>query len=236
MQDMQKVHISNLNGKLQDFQAISVNTLTNEFCQDMHNTKRSDVICKKCYSFATLESKRFGSNLENALQRNSDLLSKPLDKDCIPFINAAYFRFNAHGELINRTHFENYILIARHNPNCRFALWTKRKDIVNLVKRDMKQNSDEFPNNLILVWSNPVVDDVHWTPPRNFNYVFNNVTEDPIDVPYLTDFRDPASPVYTKPALPNVHYKPCTGQKCKDCLNCYDFDNKPCIIEKVKNR
>ena len=139
---MQTIHISKLNGKLEGFQAISVNTLSNDFCQAMHNIKRDDVICRKCYSFATLESKRFGSNLEKALQRNSDLLSKPLDEDCVPFINAAYFRFDAHGELINRVHFENLILIARNNSHCKFALWTKRKDIVNLVKRDMKQNSD----------------------------------------------------------------------------------------------
>ena len=216
---MQTIHISKLNGKLEGFQAISVNTVSNKFCQDMHNTKRDDVICRKCYSFATLESKRFGNNLENALQRNSDLLYKPLDKNCLPFINAAYFRFDAHGELINHVHFKNLILIAKHNPHCKFALWTKRKDIVNLVKRDMKQNSDEFPNNLILVWSNPIVDDVHFVPPKGFDYVFNNVTGS-------------ASPI----VIDDIHYKPCTGQKCKDCLNCYDFDNNPCVIEKVKNR
>lgn len=231
---MQTVHISKLNGKLKDFQAISVNTITNKFCQDMHNTKRDDVICKKCYSFATLESKRFGNNLENALQRNSDLLYKPLDKNCLPFINAAYFRFNAHGELINHVHFKNLILIAKHNPHCKFALWTKRKDIVNLVKRDMERNSDEFPNNLILVWSNPIVDDVHWRPPTNFDYVFNNVTSDEVDVMY----KDWLTGKYamTTNAVADKHYKPCTGQKCKDCLNCYDFDNNPCVIEKVKNR
>ena len=42
---MQTIHISKLNGKLQDFQAISVNTLSNDFCQAMHNIKRDDVIC-----------------------------------------------------------------------------------------------------------------------------------------------------------------------------------------------
>ena len=214
---MQEVHISKLNGKLEGFQAISVNTITNKFCQDMHNTKRDDVICRKCYSFATLESKRFGNNLEKALQRNSDLLSKPLDEDCIPFINAAYFRFDAHGELINRTHFENLILIAQYNPKCNFALWTKRRDIVNLVKRDMEQDNRPFPDNLILVWSNPVVDDVHFEPPKGFDYVFNNVTHDTNSVN-------------------DTCYKPCTGQKCRDCLNCYDFGNNPCVIEKVKNR
>ena len=234
MQDMQTVHISNLNGKLEGFQAISVNTVTNDFCQDMHNSKRDDIICKKCYSFATLESKRFGNNLEKALQRNSNLLAKPLDKDCIPFINSAYFRFDAHGELINRVHFENIILIANHNPRCNFALWTKRRDIINLVKRDMEQDGTPFPDNLILVWSNPVVDDVHWTPPRNFNYVFNNVTGDEMDVMY----KDSAGGGYamTANAVADKHYKPCTGQKGKDCLNCYDFGNNPCIIEKVKNR
>ena len=218
---MQTIHISKLNGKLQDFQAISVNTLSNDFCQAMHNIKRDDVICRKCYSFATLESKRFGSNLEKALQRNSDLLYKPLDKNCLPFINAAYFRFHAHGELINHVHFKNLILIAKHNPHCKFALWTKRKDIVNLVKRDMKQNSDEFPNNLILVWSNPIVDSVHFQTPEGFDYVFNNVTNDH----YVNNFDS-----YYK------YHQPCTGQKCKDCLNCYDFNNNPCVIEKVKNR
>tara|TARA_Y100000004_G_scaffold22038_1_gene22456 strand:- start:984 stop:1679 length:696 start_codon:yes stop_codon:yes gene_type:complete len=231
---MQTIHISNLNGKLKDFQAISVNTVSNTFCQAMHNTKRDDVICKKCYSFSTLESKRFGNNLENALQRNSDLLYKPLDKNCLPFINAAYFRFNAHGELINHVHFKNLILIAKHNPHCKFALWTKRKDIVRLVKRDMKQNSDEFPNNLILVWSNPIVDDVHFVPPKGFDYVFNNVTNDEVDVMYKD--RITGGYAMATNAVADKHYKPCTGQKCKDCLNCYDFGNNPCVIEKVKNR
>jgi len=214
---MQTIHISKLNGKLEGFQAISVNTITNVFCQVMHSTKRDDVICKKCYSFATLESKRYGNNLEKALQRNSDLLSKPLDEDCIPFINAAYFRFDAHGELINCVHFENLILIARNNSHCKFALWTKRKDIVNLAKHHLEQEGRRFPDNLILVWSNPIVDDVHWQPPANFDYVFNNVTHD-------------------KDSVDDASYKPCTGQKCRDCLNCYDFDNNPCVIEKVKNR
>tara|TARA_Y100000592_G_scaffold19998_1_gene30682 strand:+ start:3198 stop:3893 length:696 start_codon:yes stop_codon:yes gene_type:complete len=231
---MQTVHISKLNGKLQDFQAISVNTITNKFCQDMHNTKRDDVICRKCYSFATLESKRFGNNLENALQRNSDLLSKPLDEDCVPFINAAYFRFNAHGELINRVHFENLILIARNNSHCKFALWTKRKDIVNLVKRDLEQEGRRFPNNLILVWSNPIVNDVHFNPPQGFDYVFNNVTYDEADIIYKDRVRGGYAMAIN--AVADKHYKPCTGQKCKDCLNCYEFHGNPCVIEKVKNR
>ena len=141
---MQTIHISNLNGKLKDFQAISVNTVSNTFCQAMHNTKRDDVICKKCYSFSTLESKRFGNNLENALQRNSDLLYKPLDKNCLPFINAAYFRFNAHGELINHVHFKNLILIAKHNPHCKFALWTSSTIGLDHTKIRLFGNSSEF--------------------------------------------------------------------------------------------
>ena len=36
---MSSVHISNLNGKLEKFRAISVNTLSNKFCQKMHNVK-----------------------------------------------------------------------------------------------------------------------------------------------------------------------------------------------------
>jgi len=198
-----QVHISKMTGKLDGFKAISTNTVTNAFCIKMNAT--GDTICRQCYSHGMLKSYR--KNMQGALQRNSDLLSsRVLDPSELPTILDAFFRINAHGELINATHLENICRIAEHNPHCNVALWTKRKDIISRVfaKR-------EKPSNLILIWSNPLIDKVVYTPPKHFDRVFNNVTYE------------------HKPEEQN-----CTGQKCKDCLLCYRRDTTNVIVEAVK--
>jgi len=108
--------------------------------------------------------------------------------------------------MINAMHLENICKIAEHNPHCNVALWTKRKDIVSrmFAKR-------EKPSNLILIWSNPKIDKVVYTPPKHFDRVFNNVSYE------------------HKPDEQN-----CTGQKCKDCLLCYRHDTTNVIVEAVK--
>ena len=42
-------------GKMQDIRSINTNTLTNEFCIKMHNTKNKLIICGHCYSYEQLE-------------------------------------------------------------------------------------------------------------------------------------------------------------------------------------
>ena len=69
--------------------------------------------------------------------------------DLLPTILDAFFRFNAHGELINLTHLENLVRIAKKNPHCNFALWTKRNDLI--VKYFKTRDK---PKNFILVYSN----------------------------------------------------------------------------------
>lgn len=155
-----KIKISTLTGKLKGFQAINTNTLSNEFCSKMRKT---DAICKDCYSAAMLQGVR--KNCEAPWQRNSELLSsRTLEKHELPTINAHSFRFHAHGELINATHFNNYINIARKNPYTTFALWTKR---INLVK------DFHIPDNLIMIYSNPRTDKVLTRIPKGFDKVFN---------------------------------------------------------------
>ena len=203
------IHISKLTGKLEDFRAISVNTLTNEFCNKMHNSQyvKKDHICPKCYSFALLMG--FRKNVAPALERNSRLLSsRLLSYDELPFINDAYFRFDAHGELINPLHLLNYINIVRKNHGCNFALWTKRKDLIN---RYFKLGYTK-PDNLILIYSNPRISNIMDTPPKYFDRTFNNVLEHE-----------------------EVEHQNCTGQQCKNCLLCYTPNNGvTTIVEKVK--
>lgn len=202
---MSAVHISKMNGKLDGFRAISTNTVTNPFCVKM-NKANEDVICSHCYSHTMLNTYR--KNMQDALQRNSDLLSTSVlsEKD-LPTILDAYFRFSAHGELINQIHLHNLVLIVKHNPHCNFALWTKRKD---LIAQYFSLN--EKPVNLILIYSNPRISNVLNTPPKYFDRTFNNVLEHE-----------------------QVERQNCTGQQCKNCLLCYVPNNGvTTIVEKVK--
>ena len=200
------VHISTMSGKLEGFRAISTNTLTNKFCIKMNKANKK-TICKVCYSHIMLNG--FRKNMANALQRNSDLLSsRSLTKEELPFIMDSFFRFSAHGELINIQHLANLTEIAEHNPHCTFSLWTKRKD---LVERLFSYRAK--PSNLILIYSNPKISSIipkHGIP-EYFDKTFNNV------------LADEAVPLQN-----------CTGQKCKDCLLCYKHDTTPTIVEKVK--
>jgi len=205
------LHLSNLTGKLERIRAISTNTLTNHYCNVMHTVKDDSIICTKCYSWAMLQG--FRKNVAIATQRNSDILSKTLiPYDDVEVIKDDIFRFNAHGELINTMHFKNLVNIARKNPDCTFALWTKRK---NLVARYFKhwRNAINKPSNLILIYSNPRIDKLMTRPPKWFDKTFNNVSPQNF-----------------------VRLQNCTGQKCNNCRICYTHNPLNRIVEGVKNR
>ena len=227
------LHISKPDGKLQRIRAIGTNTLNNTFCRKMNNMQDDKIICTKCYSWAMLQG--FRKNVAKALQRNTEVLAKTLlPYNDVPVIKDDIFRFQHHGELINMKHFKNFVNIARKNPDCTFALWTKRKDIITRYFKDwnyylegVNKNTTirlfnastwhrnlHIPNNLILVYSNPRIDKVITEPPKHFHKVFNNVSPDN-----------------------HTMKQNCTGQKCRDCWLCYS-KHSGCnvIIEGVKNR
>lgn len=214
MTAMNKIHFSKMTGKLDGLQAVSTNTVTNDFCKKRYeeakvkNEKAGKVvdICGVCYSQTMLATYR--KNMQNALQRNSDLLSTTiLPYEDLDNLLVAFLRIDAHGELINETHLINIVNLAKKNPHCAIALWTKRTD---LVKPFFSKN--EKPANLILIYSNPKVGTIMAKPPRFFDRTFNNVLEDE-----------------------HVEKQNCTGQKCKDCMLCYTLNNGvDTIVEKVK--
>ena len=203
---MNVIHISTMTGKLDGLRAISTNTRTNPYCIKQNASGDADNICTKCYSHTMLSSYR--KNMQPALQRNSDALaSRVLSEAELPRITDAYFRFDAHGELINDTHLQNLVLICERNPRTSFALWTKRNDIVSKFFR-----SQSKPANLILIYSNPKISSIMKRPPKHFDRTFNNVLEHE-----------------------HVERQNCTGQKCADCLLCYTPGNGvTTIVEKVK--
>lgn len=202
---MQVIHISKMTGKLDGFKAISSNTITNPYCIKQNQSSDNENICTKCYSHTMLKSYR--KNMQPSLERNSQALSNsilPIEE--LPTIMEAFFRFNAHGELINETHLINLVNIAVKNPHCNFALWTKRNDIISKYF----VNNDK-PKNLILIFSNSKISKVLNQPPKFFDKTFNNVLEHEF-----------------------VGSQNCTGQQCKNCLLCYKHNDVSTIIEKVK--
>jgi hypothetical protein len=145
--------------------------------------------------------------MQACLERNSKLLSGAvLHQQQLPTIMELYFRFQAHGELINMNHLTNIMNICLKNPLTTFVLWTKRND---LIQKYLKDN--EKPKNLILIYSNPKKGKIMSKPPKHFDKTFNNVLEDEF-----------------------VEQQNCSGQKCKDCLLCYKFNDTTTIVEKVK--
>jgi len=199
------IHISKMSGKLEGLRAISTNTTTNDYCIKQYEKKDSKNICTFCYSQEMLRTYR--KNMAQALQRNTDIISKKvIHEDGLPIILDAFFRFNAHGELINEINLINYVNIALKNPHCNFSLWTKRFDILSKYFKDNKK-----PKNFILIYSNPKINHILEVVPKYFDKTFNNVQED------------------LKKEKQN-----CSGQKCKDCLLCYKLDSTNTIVEKVK--
>ena len=192
--------LSKMSGKLEGIQAINTNTTTNEFCIKESSRPDADKICSKCYSMSMLSSYR--KNCQPSFQRNSDILASDAEF-VLPRTSASFVRFHGHGELINEQHFRNFCSIAKDNKHSTFALWTKRVGIV-------RKNLHHVPDNMILVYSNPTIDNVMSSPPRGFDRVFNNVSE---------SYDGEAN---------------CTGQKCMDCLLCYKRDTTKVIVEHVK--
>lgn len=199
---MQTLKITNHrdNGKLAGFNSLNTSVENNSYCQKMNKT---DAICKACYAL-TME-KRF-KNLRVNIQNNSEILSsRILERQELPRVNAVAFRFHSTGELINNTHFINFINIALDNPLTRFVLWSKRVDIINKVLK-----THTLPDNLKLIYSNPKMNSKDIKPPKHFTKVFT---------------------VYSKNTERNdINCK----SKCKDCMLCYTDNNIQNIREMIK--
>jgi hypothetical protein len=109
--------------------------------------------------------KEFRCNCVPPFQNNSEIFSSSiLSEKELPSIKDKYFRLHSHGELINDIHLINFVNIAKKNPNTMFALWTKRKDLINKFK-------GEFPENLILIYSSLKMNKIEKLP-NHFHKVF----------------------------------------------------------------
>ena len=137
--------ITNHEGKMEGIPSISTSSLFNFNC--IHRCNLQNTICSKCYSN---HLQGFRKQLREKLVRNTEILTTRLltkleiQNLCI---SSLFFRFEAFGDLINTTQFENYCNIARFFKNTKFAIWTKNPHvIVEYVKK-----GGRIPKNLTIV-------------------------------------------------------------------------------------
>lgn len=144
----------NHTGKMCDMISLSTSSTCNPTCkarQNMAPDKEGNIcICAKCYAQA-MQDNNFYRHLTDKLVKNSEILSSEI-LTTVPALNVNIFRFEAFGDLINETHFINYLLIAYNNPWTIFSIWTKNPGIMKRVFNDMGY---EKPDNLIIILSSP---------------------------------------------------------------------------------
>jgi hypothetical protein len=176
-------------GKMAGMTSVNTSALGNEFC-----VAQSCGICKSCYAKA---GEAMRPTMKNKFMENNAALVSPIASADLPYFNARYVRFHAFGELLNADHYLNFVNIARKNPDTKFALWTKRKNLVAGVDR---------PANMVLIFSENRLNVPDPEVPAGFNKVFAVYTAD-----YLKE--NPATDIN------------CGARSCVSCLRCYASDD-----------
>lgn len=180
---------------------VSINTSChlNEFCETRRNIAGS--ICASCYAWDQFD--RFPTQaVKNALA-SIIFQGFKFSKADIPFLNYAFVRFEAFGDLANRVQLENYYLIAKQNKHVHFAMWTKNYGlIVNYCKENKR------PKNCIMILSS-----LYENKPeiKLFNELHNAGYFDKYFTVYSTN-EDAES------LNKSIN---CGGNHCAGCLRCY---------------
>lgn len=198
------VWITTHEGKMSGIRSISTNPLSNTFCKTMHGCGNTDMICTHCYATQLV---RFRRSLWEHMEANSELLSKAvLIPSVLPKYDDKLMRFNSFGEIVNANHLINIFSICNANPQTQHVIYSKRMNLI-------EQFHCFIPKNLIIVESNPLVDDVKYSPKSwAADYVFNVVSE--------------------KGADPISCIKSC--DKCRKCYTPRKNGQSKCIVELLK--
>lgn len=196
-----------MTGKMESIRSLNTSHILNANCQKNREDEQS--ICSHCYSYVS--EKRFPI-VENLYKHNYNILSTHVLKAIeVPILNDKLFRFNAHGDLINRVHYNNLIKIVKRNPGTLFALWTKNLDVIykgkGIIQLDNLQYiySDKYLNNLEEI-----------EVPKGFHKVFRVYT--------------------TKTLRNNLNIKVNCPNSCFKCRKCYESNEIQIINEQIKSR
>lgn len=195
----------NMSGKMAGVNCLSTSNLVNPFCAARKNNP--DMICSKCYADSTC--KRYHKLQDNMLTNTAILTTRLFEIDEMPTINAAIFRFEAFGDLINATQCRNYFRLCKANPAVHFALWTKNPGIV----RQAIAAGENKPENLVILLSSAKIGE-------RVN-------------PAKWDFIDKTFTVYRKNEMPPEVIN-CGARCCLTCQRCYHKETESNIREYLK--
>lgn len=185
-------------GKMKGMWSLSTSP-RNHLCYKHSKCKGS--ICEHCYSLAMQNQY---SELDKVLQKNTEILtSRLLSENELPRINnkLKLFRYESFGDSTATVQVANYFNIAEHNPEIKFALWTKNPWIINAA---MEEYGISKPKNLVIIGSSYYINQ----PMTEFYKKY--------------DFIDNIFTVYDKEYINNHHVDiNCGGRSCRDCKKCY---------------
>lgn len=207
---MHGVHFTlNHTGKMEGMQSLSTSCMCNPACAARMKDENS--ICSHC--FAAAMHKRY-RNTAACLAKNSEALSKWVwYPEELPVINAAFFRLESFGDLINVDHARNYLRLCKRNPWTRFALWTKNPGtLARAIEFEGK------PDNLNVILSSPYIN----TPCDASRWPF-------VDKTFTV--WDKAGQKELQAAGGCIN---CGSRKCLDCLLCYTKNDVTVINESLK--
>lgn len=203
---------TNHTGKMKGMISISTSALVNEGCK-----KRKDIngsICSKCYACTQLTHYK---TQNDCYIKNGIILSGAVyPVEDMPFINGAFIRFEAFGDLINENHFANFVNIAKKNPHATFTLFTKAPYVVESALK----NGIEKPDNMIIVVSDLMI---------------NGGKLSPVELLAKYPFADKIFIVYDKKEIKEKEIDiNCGARSCIGCLNCYKKNDINIMREMLK--
>lgn len=202
------VYISTgMTGKMEGIPAISTSVLSNPVCAA--RSRISGSICQKCFAQNTVSN--YGALRDHVTDNYMVLNSRLLSADELPAVYSDICRLEAFGDLASVIQARNYIRIAKKNPWCTFAIWTK-----NPAYLDKAIQAEGKPENLICILSSNFINRVDSA--ARWNWV------DHVFTVYSPDYIDS-----------NDISINCGGRKCRECMRCYTVGNPEFhVFEKLK--
>lgn len=217
---------SKMSGKMEGIKGLTTSCHACKYCHAMAQNQNS--ICSHCYSQKNKRWKNARSYIYNTLFLSySDKYEK---MPIIPTNNifSLVNRFNSHGELVDVKTLKSFNFIAEHNPGVTFTLWTKRMNIINILKPKLASNLQIIHSHINLVTKNNLeseaVNLVQFAKNNNMpTFVVVDNTSTAEELKRLLDFA-------------GIEWSVCGAKCCATCQNCYMNYNKSkkVIIEFLK--
>ena len=215
----------NHTGKMEGLKSISTAVTVNPFCQA--NQQKNGSICQKCYAQMMLN--KMYKALDEKCKRNTALLtSRVLEDYELPDLSKEkYFRFESFGDLNNAIQLQNYVNIAKRNPNTMFALWTKQYQLAYafFTKYDVPDNFTLILSSLMVNQKISIDNFKQLVKPSGFGYNFK-----PGQLKVFTVYDE--NYISKNPKAVNIN---CGSKLCMGCLQCYNQTNNEEINEVVKS-